>query len=517
MTEPVESVSAAPPLIAIPTRRLYLATMMASGMVFVDMTAVNTALPAIQNDLGMNAPAALWVMEIYLLFLSALLMVGGALGDRFGRRRMFRLGVISFALASFACGLADSAPFLIAARAVQGITAALLAPSSLALLNASFPPQKRAEALGVWVAGTSLIVPLGPGLGGFLTDTLGWNWIFFLNIPVAIIALSASYAIPRPPWDPVEGGRLDLAGAATVTIGLGALIFAMIELPRLGVTSPLFWISLSCGIGGILAFIFVEHRVTLPMLPMELLRHPTFTGINLTAFLLFGGLHTSTFFLPFFLIQNHGFSALAAGASLFPLTVGISLLSRFSGRLVGRFGVRVLLIAGTLTAAAGTSLLAIGALSPDDNRFWGQLFPAICLLGIGMGMAITPLTSTAINAAGEGRGGIAAGINNTMARAGGLLAIALIGMISTWFFVTNLTLLLDASHLDPASYADLARQSLHLGAITLPTNLTSDAAAKLQTNLDILHQQSFALGMILCTGLIGGATLMVYSLVLRPK
>jgi len=496
-------------------RRVILASAMASAMAFIDMTAVNTALPAMQRTLGATTADAQWIMEAYLLFLAALLMVGGALGDRFGRRRVFRWGVLAFALTSLACGLASTPILLIFARAAQGIAAAMLAPSSLALLNASFPPEDRAEAVGIWAATTSLMVPLGPVLGGALTDSLGWSWIFYINLPVALAVLVALRGVERPPYDPPEGGRFDVVGAATATLGLGGLVFAMIELPRLGPDSPWVWGSLAVGAIGLAVFLAVERRVAEPMLPLGLLRRPTFAGINLQSLLLFGAIHAVTFYLPFLLVQARGFSALAAGAALFPMTVAISVLSRFSGRLVARFGRRRLVVVGP--AVAGTGIVLIGLAAPAAG-FWSGLMPGIAIMALGIGMTVAPLTAIAINAAGEGRSGIASGVNNAVARTGGLLAIALLGLIAVPAFESELAwqLTSDRIAIDPALRQAVLDQALRMGGIELPADLAPGVAELVRSRIASAHATAFQLAMLLAAVSMGLAALVAWRLVDRP-
>lgn len=496
-------------------RRVIAASAMASAMAFIDMTAVNTALPAMQRSLGATTADAQWIMEAYLLFLAALLMVGGALGDRFGRRRVFRWGVLAFAVTSLACGLATSPVQLILARAGQGMAAALLAPSSLALLNASFPPEDRAEAVGIWAATTSLMVPLGPVLGGALTDSLGWSWIFYINLPVALAVLVALRGVERPPYDPPEGGRFDIAGAATATLGLGGLVFAMIELPRLGTASPWVWGSLTLGVIGLAGFLFVERRVAAPMFPLGLLRRPTFAGINLQSLLLFGAIHAVTFYLPFLLVQARGFSALAAGAALFPMTVAISVLSRFSGRLVARFGRRRLVVTGPAVAGTGIVLIALAA---PGAGFWTGLMPGIVVMALGIGLTVAPLTAIAINAAGEGRSGIASGVNNAVARTGGLLAIALLGLVAVPTFEADLARQLgpDRIDIDPDVRRAVLDQGLRMGGIVLPTELAPEMAEGVRARIAAAHATAFRLTMLLAAASMGLAALVAWRSVDRP-
>lgn len=483
-------------------RRVVLATSVANAAGFVDMTAVNTALPIIQRQLDASITDAQWIVEVYMLFLATAILVGGALGDMLGRRTVFRWGVIGFGVTSLVCALAATSEVLIIARAAQGLTAALMIPSSLALLNASYPLERRGRAVGLWVTITSISVPLGPLLGGALTDLFGWQWIFIINLPLCGIALWAVLGVERPRWDPPEGAPLDLAGAVTAMVGLGGLTFAGLEAPRLGVTDPAVLTAFLAGIAGAGAFLLVESRVKAPMLPLHLFRHPTFTGISLQTFLFFGGFQGATFFIPFMFIQARGFGAFEAGMTLLPLSLFIAGMSRLAGWFTDRIGRRPPLLAGPVIAAAGVA--AIGA-APPEAGYWADYFPWICLMSFGIGITIVPLTATAMNAAGEGRSGIAAGVNNTLARAGQLLAVAVLGMALVPVFEASLKSRLADSAL-PADLKDaILAQSIRLTEIDLPAGL----AAPLARSAEAIIRAAFFEGFLMC--MLAGALLLVLS------
>lgn len=483
-------------------RRVVLATSLASGAGFVDMTAVNTALPVIQRRLDASITDAQWIVEAYMLFLVTAILVGGALGDKLGRRTVFRWGVTGFALASVACALATSTGALIAARAVQGLAAALMIPSSLALLNASYPLERRGRAVGLWVTITSFAVPLGPLLGGALTDLFGWQWIFVINLPLCAVALWAVHRVERPHWDPPEGAPMDLPGAFTVMIGLGGLTFAGLEAPRLGAADPAVLAALLIGAAGLAAFIGVESRVEAPMLPLHLFRRPTFGGINLQTFLFFGGFNGVTFFIPFMFIQARGFSAFEAGMTLLPLSLFIAGMSRLSGWFTDRIGRKPPLLAGPVLAAAGVA--AIGT-APPGAGYWDGYFGWICLMSFGIGITVVPLTATAMNAAGEGRSGLAAGVNNALARAGQLLAVAVLGMALVPAFEASLRSRLSASSLPADLQATILSQSIRLTEIDLPSGLSPALAVSARAAV----REAFFDGFLVCMTL--GAALLVLS------
>lgn len=483
-------------------RRVIIATSVANGVAFVDMTAVNTALPVIQRQLDASITDAQWIVEVYMLFLTSVIMVGGALGDGLGRRRVFRWGVVGFAVTSVACALATDTGTLIAARAAQGLAAALMIPSSLALLNASHPPQSRARAVGVWVTITSLAVPLGPLLGGALTDLVGWRWVFLINLPLCGAALWAVRGVERPRWDPPEGSPLDVRGALTAMVGLGGLTFAGLEAPRLGAADPQVQAALLVGAAGVAAFLWAEHRASHPMLPLHLFRRRTFSGISAQTFLFFGGFQGAVFFMPFMFIQARGFSAFEAGMTLLPLSLFIAGMSRFAGAFSDRIGRKPLLLAGPMIAAVGVT--AIGA-APPQASYWAGYFPWVCVMSLGIGLTIVPLTATAMNAAGEGRSGIAAGVNNALSRAGQLLAVAVLGMALVAAFEASLRARLDSAMLPPDVVHAILEQSIRLTEIELPAGLAPPLAASAQAVI----RAAFFDGFWMCMAL--GATLLALS------
>ncbi|MDM0006741.1 MFS transporter [Variovorax sp. J22G73] len=407
------------------------AAIVGSSMAFIDGTVVNVALPAIQADLHATAFQAQWVVESYALLLAALLLVGGALGDHYGRRRIFAIGVGIFALSSVGCALAGSVHQLIAARAVQGVGGAMLVPGSLALISASFPEKERGKAIGTWSGFSGITAAVGPVLGGFLVDHFSWTWAFLINVPMALGVLWIVWRHVPESRGASAGGGLDGWGALLATAGLGGIVYAFIEGPTQGWRAPAVLAALAIGVAGSVGFFAAERKVRSPMLPLALLRIGNFSGANLLTLLLYAALGGALYFLPLNLIQVQGYSATVAGAALLPFIFTMFTLSGWAGQLVDRFGPRMPLVIGPSIAAVGFALFALPSVGAS---YWSGFFPAVVVLGFGMTVTVAPLTTTVMNAVGPDLAGVASGVNNAVSRAAAVLAIAVFGAIMAWAF-----------------------------------------------------------------------------------
>jgi EmrB/QacA subfamily drug resistance transporter len=472
-------------------RWVLAATILASSMAFIDGTVVNVALPFLQTSLNATAIGLQWVIEAYSLFLSALLLVGGSLGDRYGRRLIFNIGVVVFALASAACGLAANIEQLIAARAVQGIGGALLVPGSLALISSSFNEKERGKAIGTWSGFSAITTAIGPVMGGWLVENVSWRAVFFLNLPLAIAVLVISiWHVPETREE--DNGRLDWHGAALATVGLGGLVFGLLESPRLGFGNPLVILGLVGGVVFLVIFVVHEARAKNPMVPLRLFRSPDFAGTNLLTLLLYAALGGMMFFFTLNLIQVQGYSATAAGASLLPFVVLLFTLSRWSGGLIERWGARLPLIVGPVIAAIGFALFAL----PGVNRnYWTSFFPAVIVVGFGMSITIAPLTTTVMGSVSEEQAGIASGINNAVSRTAGLLAIAVFGVVISLGFSNRLDVRLKALALDEQVKRSVYEQRVKLAGLQIPEG--SDAATQAQIKQAVADSFVFGFRLIM--------------------
>jgi EmrB/QacA subfamily drug resistance transporter len=463
------------------------ATILGSSMVFIDGTVVNVALPALQKSLDASVLDAQWVVESYALFLAALLLAGGSMGDRYGRRRVFCSGVALFGLASVGCGVAQNVGQLIAARAVQGVAGALLVPGSLAIISASFDEQRRGRAIGTWSGFTAITAGIGPVLGGWLIEHVSWRAAFFINIPLAVIVLLISSLRVPESRDDAANATLDWCGAVLATLGLGSLVYGLIESSGLGFGHPLVGVTLLGGVVLLALFFFLEARLPNPMLPLALFRSRNFAGANLLTFFLYTALGGGMFFFPLDLIQVQGYSATAAGAAWLPFILIIFFLSPWSGALVKKYGPKRLLVVGPSISALGYGLFMIPGL---EGIYWTTFFPGIVVLGIGMGLSVAPLTTTVMNAVPQTHAGIASGVNNAVSRIGGLLGVAVLGIIMVQSFNSELDRRVGPLAVPPEVRRLIEAQRDRLAGAELPSHVNERMRAEVERAVD----ESFIFG-----------------------
>jgi EmrB/QacA subfamily drug resistance transporter len=500
-------------LAAFPTRAtsgrwVLVTTILGSSLAFIDGTVVNVALPVLQRDLGATAAEAQWVVEGYALFLSALLLVGGSLGDHFGRRRVFVIGIGIFAVASMLCGLSPNIEALIAARAVQGVGAALLTPGSLAILSASFDESERGRAIGTWSGFTAITAAVGPVLGGWLVEHASFRWIFFINLPIAIVVIVLSLTKLPESRAVMAGEHLDLRGAALATLGLGALVFGLIGLSAPQVASSAI-AAVAIGAAVLAAFWVNERRHPFPMLPLDLFDSKVFLGVNLLTLVLYAALGGAMFFLPFNLIGVQGYSPTAAGAALLPFVVIMFALSRWAGGLIDRHGAKLPLVAGPLVTAVGFALFAVPSVG---GSYVATFLAPTVVMGIGMAISVAPLTTVVMSSVPAERTGVASAVNNTVARTASLLAIALAGILLAATFSIHLTAGLAAAHLPERLQAELLSQRAKLLAIDL-TGAPGELGVRVQSIINESFVYGFRAVMLSAAALaVGGACVAAWSM-----
>ena len=479
-------------------RWVLAATIVGSSMAFIDGTAVNVALPVLQEELNATVAGLQWIVESYALLLAALILVGGMLGDLYGRRRFFAAGVVVFAAASVWCGLAPDTLQLIVARAVQGVGAALMVPGSLALISATFSEEQRGRAIGTWSAFTALAMALGPVFGGWLVDNVSWRGVFFINIPPAAVVIWILLRYVPESRGASGSPRLDWQGALLATIGLGAVVFGLIESGHRGFGHVTVLGALAVGVAAMISFVVIEARSDVPMVPLNLFRSRTFSGANLLTLLLYAALSGGLFYLPFNLILVQGYSATAAGAAFLPLILIMFALSRWSGGLVDRYGGRIPLTVGPIIAAIGFAIFAIPSIG---GSYWTTFFPAMVILGLGMAISVAPLTTVVMGAVEVGRAGVASGINNAVSRVAALLAIAVMGIFISIAFNGRLDTHLASLDVPSEARAILDQERNKLAGAEIPAGVADEVRAALQHAVADSFVSGFRLVMLIAAGL----------------
>ncbi len=463
-------------------------------MAFIDSTVVNVALPALQSNLHATVVGVQWVVESYGLFLGALILAGGSLGDLLGRRRMFLAGVGVFAIASMACGWAPNIQDLVIARSVQGVAAAFLVPGSLSIIGASFDERRRGQAFGTWSGFTAITTAAGPVLGGWLIQHASWRWAFFINAPIAaaVIAISV-WRIPesRNP----AAGAVDWRGSFFVTAGLGGVVYGLIESVSAGWRNGAVLASFIGGCIFLLAFVRTESVARFPMVPLTLFRSASFSGANLLTLFLYAAVGIFFFLFPLNLIQVQGMSPTATGAAALPFILLMFFLSRWSGGLVARYGARLPLIVGPCIAAGGFALFAVPGVGAN---YWKTFFPAFVVLGLGMAISVAPLTTVVMDSVGRDRAGTASGINNAVARIAGLLAVAILGIVMVKVFSANLNRTLASQSLPPGIVQFIQANVTRLGGLDLPAGSPGETVVQVRAMVSAAFVSGFRAVMIVC-------------------
>ena len=492
-----------------------IATILAPSMVFMVSTALSVALPAIQRDLRASGTDLIWIVNAYSLLQAAFIFLSGSFGDHYGRKRFYLLGIVLFALASLVCGTTQSADVLILARALQGVGSGMMITCSLALVGAFFAHHRRSWSIGVWSGCTMLISGAGPIIGGWLTEIGLWRMIFFINIPLSLVAIALLILYVPESLDDEAPKELDISGTFLSTMALLTSGYFCIEGPRRGFDDPLVLLAGAAAIAILPVFVWVEGHSDHPMLPLNLFKSRTFTGANTLTLLLYGALNSVLFFLPLSLIQVQGYSESAVGFALLPMTVLMVAITFVMSRVVDRYGPRVPLVLGPLLIGASFAMFA--ALQPGSGQdtYWSTLFPAISLFGIGLGITLSPLTTAVMASVDEHHAGMASGLNNTVSRSAQVLAIAVMGGIVLVLFNQSLMSAPAVTTLPPEARVFLAAESVRLAETALPGDLSALQQSDLRLVIRETFSESISVIMLMAAGLSILSGLLAFFLIER--
>ena len=483
---------------------ILVATILGTSMAFIDGTAINVALPVIQNELSATFAGVQWMIEAYALFIASFILIGGTLGDYFGRRRIFAIGIVIFTLSSIWCGFAPDSAQLILARAIQGVGGALLVPGSLSIINSSFSGGLRGRAIGTWSGFTAITAGMGPLLGGWLVENISWRWVFFINVPIACVVLIVLFSKVPETRNDDDTLKLDWIGAVLTTIGFGGVVYGLIESSNLGFGNPFVLAALAIGTVSLILFVTVERYSKSPMMTLQLFRSRSFSAANVITFLMYATMGGALFFVPFNLIQVQGYTATGAGAAWIPFVILIFILSRWAGGLASKHGGRIPLAIGGTIIAIGYVLFAIPGIG---GSYWSTYFPAIFVLGLGAGFSAAPLSTVVMESVDVKQSGLASGINNAVSRISGLLAIAVLGIFALQTFNKGLDRRIIDIGMTPDAIEYLDTQRIKLAAAEVPPGLSPKSSLELKRAISESFVDAFRVIMFISTGLAMAAVL----------
>ena len=477
-----------------------LSTILASSMAFIDSTALNVILPSLQRDLQADATQLFWVLNSYLLMLGALIVLGGSLGDKRGRVLIFRIGIGLFSIGSVLCGLASTVQWLIIFRGIQGIGGALMIPGSLSIISATFVPEEKGRAIGIWSASTTIVTICGPILGGALADMGLWRWIFFINVPLGLLTLMVlQHKVPesRDSSDSV----VDWLGAVVFTIALGLLTWGLLEIPDWGWNGVRTSLPIVLGILGLVAFVLIEKRVTHPMIDMALFRERTFSAVNLLSFFLYAALGGAILFLSLNLVQIQGYTQLQAGLTFLPFSFLMVLLASRAGRLTDRYGPKNFLIFGPTITGAGFLFLSTIELTNGAEDYWTTFFPGIMIFAFGMAITVVPLTTSVMKAVKENQSGIASGINNSVTRVASTFMNAIGGALAIYLFLFYVKRALQPLNLDETGLGAIRLEAKKLGDASVPSVIPEIVHSTVADIYEIGFLNVYSIIMMFCAAL----------------
>jgi EmrB/QacA subfamily drug resistance transporter len=483
-------------------------TIMASAMAFIDGTALNVILPSLQKSLNASGADLFWILNAYLLMLASLTLIGGSLGDKLGRKRIFGWGIAIFLVGSALCGFAPNVFFLIIFRAIQGAGGALMIPGSLSLISSSIHEKERGKAIGTWSAVTTMVTLGGPILGGALGDAGLWRFIFFINVPIGVVTLFLLWKKVKEVKGDDEDKKLDIAGVLTIAAGLALLTFGLLRIPAVGFYNVEVLGSLGTGLLLLIVFVWIERRSKHPMMPLSLFSNMTFSGVNLLTFFLYAGLGAGMLFLGLNLVQVQGYSQLQSGLTFLPFTLLMIILARYAGALADKHGPRIFLISGPAIAGIGLLLLAFVKQTDGPKDYWTTFFPGILVFGFGMSITVSPLTAAVMGAVSDRFSGTASGINNAITRVSNVFANAIFGTLAVLFFSASLENQLKTIDLTVTQKQHIITQANNLGNAKVPEGVTVQMKEMIEQKYHEGFINAYSRIMFLASGLCFAGALM---------
>jgi len=452
-----------------------VAAILASAMAFIDSTALNVVLPSLQKELRATGADLFWILNAYLLMLASLILIGGSMGDKLGRKKVFMAGIFIFICGSAACGFTPGVLYLIIFRMIQGVGGALMIPGSLSLISSSIIEKERGKAIGTWSAFTTVVTMGGPILGGALADAGLWRYIFFINVPIGVAALIMLWFKVDESKDNNADTSLDFPGAIATTFGLALVTFGFLRMPVMGFSSWQVYLSLAAGVILLIAFIIIETKTQHPMMPLHLFANATFSGANLLTFFLYAGLGAGMLFLSLNLVQIQGYSQLQSGLTFLPFTIIMISFARFAGTLADKHGPRRFLIIGPAAAGLGLLILSFVKQTNGPNDYWTTFFPGVIVFALGMSFTVAPLTAAVMGSVSDHFSGTASGVNNALTRISNVFANAVFGALAVFFFSASLNGQIGSLHLNEDQTKNVTAQAVNLGNAKVPQGITGTA------------------------------------------
>lgn len=499
---------------------IMVSAILASAMAFIDSTALNVVLPSLQHSLNASGSDLFWILNAYLLMLASLILIGGALGDRLGRKKVFMAGIAIFIAGSAACGFAVNVELLVAFRLLQGIGGALMIPGSLSLISSSIDEKQRGKAIGTWSAFTTVVTMGGPVLGGALADAGLWRYIFFINVPIGLAALlMLAFRVKEIKNEESDKQALDFPGAIVIVLALATLTFGFLRIPDVGFNTMQTLGSLSAGVLLLLLFIYIEKKSSAPMMPLNLFASATFSGANLLTFFLYAGLGAGMLFLSLNLVQVQGYSQLQSGLTFLPFTVLMISIARFAGKLADKYGPRLFLIAGPATAGTGLLMLSFVKQTNGPAEYWTTFFPGVMVFGLGMSFTVAPLTMAVMSSVSDHFSGTASGINNAVTRIANVFANAIFGALAVLIFSASLSHQLKDLPLNPATKTAVLKEAANLGNAQPPADLKEPARSLVRTayHTGFIHSYAIVMQSSAMLGFLGALMAVFFIKPFKPK